>query len=138
MYDYGYSTTAAATSMDATVMAALMGFLATYAIVIGIISVFMIIVNWVLFTKANKPGWAAIIPVYNMVVKYQIDKMNPVLVILLFIPIVNFVAIPVLGILSSINLAKAFGKGTGFAVGLIFLPIIFLPMLAFGKAEYQA
>lgn len=137
MYDYDYSTTAAATSMDSTLMATLVGFLTTYAIVIGILSIFMIVVNWVLYSKANKPGWAAIIPVYNMIVKYQIAKMNPVLVILLFIPIVDFVAIPVLGIISSINLAKAFGKGSGFAVGLIFLPIIFLPMLAFGKAEYQ-
>lgn len=136
MYDY-YGTSAAATSVDTEIMAAIMGFLATYAIVIFLIAVFMIIVNWVLFKKANKPGWAAIIPIYNMVVKYQIAKVNPLLIILLFIPIINFVATIVLGIIVNINLAKVFGKSGAFAVGLIFLPIIFLPILAFGKAEYK-
>lgn len=136
MYDY-YGTSAAATSVDTEIMAAIMGFLATYAIVIFLIAAFMIIVNWVLFKKANKPGWAAIIPIYNIVVKYQIAKVNPLLIILLFIPIINFVATIVLGIIVNINLAKVFGKGGAFAVGLIFLPIIFLPILAFGKAEYK-
>lgn len=42
-----------------------------------------------------------------------------------------------MNIIVSIRIANAFGKGAGFAVGLIFLPFIFFPILAFGDAEYQ-
>lgn len=136
MYNY-YGTTATATSADAEVMTAVMGFLATYAIVIGILAIVLIVSKWIIFKKANKPGWASIIPIYNMVVEYQIANVNPLLIILLIIPVVNFVASIVLSIIVNINLAKAFGKSGAFAVGLIFLPVIFFPILAFGKAEYQ-
>lgn len=34
-------------------------------------------------------------------------------------------------------LARGFGKGIGFSVGLFFLPFIFVPMLAFGKAKWK-
>lgn len=136
MYNY-YGTTATATSADAEAMTAVMGFLATYAIVIGILAIVLIVSKWIIFKKANKPGWASIIPIYNMVVEYQIANVNPLLIILLIIPVVNFVASIVLSIIVNINLAKAFGKSGAFAVGLIFLPVIFFPILAFGKAEYQ-
>jgi len=136
MYNY-YGTTATATSADAEVMTAVMGFLATYAIVIGILAIVLIVSKWIIFKKANKPGWASIIPIYNMVVEYQIANVNPLLIILLIIPVVNFVASIVLSIIVNINLAKAFGKSGAFAAGLIFLPVIFFPILAFGKAEYQ-
>lgn len=53
--------------------------------------------------------------------------------LLFFIPVVNFIV----GILVSIELAKAFGKGTGFGVGLVLLPFIFVPLLGFGDARYQ-
>lgn len=136
MYNY-YGTTATATSADAEVMTAVMGFLATYAIVIGILAIVLIVSKWIIFKKANKPGWASIIPIYNMVVEYQIANVNPLLIILLIIPVVNFVASIVLSIIVNINLAKAFGKSGAFAAGLIFLPVIFFPILAFGNAEYQ-
>ena len=83
-----------------------------------------------------------IIPVYNLVVLYQIVGLNPLLLLILIgaiIPFVNFlvmIAFFVLNIISSIRLSKVFGKGTGFAVGLIFLPFIFKLILAFDKSEY--
>ncbi len=92
-----------------------------------------------MFTKANRPGWAAIVPIYNTVVLFQTAKMNPWLILLYLcgiIPIVGPIVILVLNIILMLNLAKAFGRGTGFAIGLIFLPIIFIPILAFGDSKY--
>jgi len=33
-------------------------------------------------------------------------------------------------------LSKSFGKDVGFTIGLILLPVIFYPILAFGDAKY--
>jgi len=84
------------------------------------------------FTKAGKPGWASIVPIYNIIVYLQIAGKPEWWVILMFIPVVNLIV----GIIALLAFAKSFGKGGGFAVGMIFLPFIFLPMLAFGDAQY--
>ena len=134
-YTYSYKT-ADLTSGIST------GAVVTYSIFYIAICVLGIVAMWKIFTKAGKPGWAAIVPVYNMVVLYQIVGLNPLLLLMLIgsiIPFVNFlvmIAFFVLSIISNIRLAKAFGKGTGFAVGLIFLPFIFQLILAFDKSEY--
>lgn len=99
--------------------------------------VLIIVANWKIFKKAGKPGWAAIIPVYNIIVSYQIVGLSPWLLLLFLVPFVNFVAAIVLSIMYAGRLAKAFGKGTGFAFGLFFLNVIFLPILAFSDAEYK-
>ena len=88
---------------------------------------------WKLFTKAGKPGWASIIPIYNSIVMIEMAGKPIWWVILLFIPLVNIV----FSILIMIGLAKNFGRGTGTAVGLILLPMIFLLILGFGSAEYK-
>ena len=88
---------------------------------------------WMIFQKAGKPGWAAIIPIYNTIVMLEIAGKPIWWIILLFIPFVNFVV----GIIVILALAEKFGKGTGFALGMIFLPIIFFPILAFGDAQYR-
>jgi hypothetical protein len=88
---------------------------------------------WRVFTKAGQPGWAAIVPIYNMVVLLQIIN-KPIWWILLFlIPLVNIV----ISIITMVSLATVFGRGVGFAIGLIFLPFIFLPILAFSDSEYE-
>ena len=88
---------------------------------------------WKVFTKAGKPGWAAIIPIYNYIVLLQIAG-KPVWWIFLFlIPLANIVVI----ILMYAGISRNFGKGTGFTLGLIFLGIIFFPILAWGSAQYQ-
>lgn len=104
------------------------------SLILGIIA---IVAMWKIFKKAGKPGWASIIPIYNAVVMFQICGMNPWLLLLAIIPFVNFVTAPILSILINVNLAKKFGKGGGFAVGLIFLNFIFTLILAFGDSEYQ-
>lgn len=87
---------------------------------------------WKTFAKAGQPGWAAIIPFYNYYVLCQVCGKDIVWFILLLVPCVNIVV----SILLMIELAKVFGKGAGFAIGLIFLAPIFIAILGFGKAQY--
>ena len=124
--DYNFTTS------DAAATAAVAGFSIAYLIVGIIACVFVIVVMWKIFAKAGKPGWAAIVPFYNLYVEFEITWGNGLMFLTLLIPIVN----AIIGIITSVKLAKAFGKSGGFAVGLIFLPVIFLPILAFGSAQY--
>lgn len=105
-----------------------------FAILLWIVLVVALFAGmWKVFTKAGRPGWAAIIPFYNVAVMLQIiGRPWWWLLLLVFVPFVNFV----ISILISIDMAKAFGKGIGFALGLIFLSPIFIPLLGFGDAEY--
>lgn len=96
--------------------------------------VLMIASMWRVFTKAGQPGWAAIIPIYNIVVLLKITGKPVWWIVGFVIPLVNFVVM----ILLCIALAKAFGKGGGFAAGLILLSFIFIPILAFSDATYTA
>ena len=88
---------------------------------------------WKVFVKAGKPGWAAIVPIYNMIVLLEIAGKPLWWFILLLVPVVNFIII----IMMSISIAARFGKGTGFALGLAFLAPIFYPVLGFGDARYN-
>ena len=99
----------------------------------AVICFVMIAAMWKIFTKAGQPGWAAIIPIYNIIVLLKIAGKPAWWVILFLIPIVSLVMV----ILTYVGLANKFGKGGGFAVGLIFLGIIFFPILGFGGAQYQ-
>jgi len=95
--------------------------------------VFMLIAMWKIFKKANKPGWASIIPFYNVWVMLEIVGRPGWWLLLMLIPGVNLV----IGIIVLVDLAKSFGKGGGFAVGLLLLPYVFFPILGFGDAQYQ-
>lgn len=88
---------------------------------------------WKMFAKAGQPGWAAIVPIYNIYIWCKIVGRPGWWVLLLLIPIVSII----FAIILCVDLAKAFGKGVGFAVGIIFLGFIFIPILGFGKAQYQ-
>lgn len=103
-----------------------------YIIYFGFIAL-MIASTWKIFTKAGQPGWAAIVPIYNTIVLLKIAGKPVWWFLLLFIPLVNFVV----AIMLTVSLAKAFGKGVGFAVGLIILPFVFMPIMAFGDAQYE-
>lgn len=103
---------------------------------IAIIGVLTIIAMWKIFTKAGKPGWTSLIPIYNMIVLFQIVNLNPWLLLLFLVPVVNIIATFILCIMMCLRLAKAFNKGTGFAIGLIFLNTIFILILCFGNSEY--
>lgn len=95
------------------------------------ISVLIIVALWKVYDKAGKPGWAAIIPIYNIWVLLEIIKKPWWWLLLLLIPIVNIVIL----IIMIHNLSLKFGKGVGFTIGMILLPFIFIPILGFGDAK---
>jgi Family of unknown function (DUF5684) len=96
-------------------------------------TILMIAAWWKIFTKAGQPGWACIIPIYNLYVWCKIVGRPWWWILLMLIPFVNFIILIIL----IIDLAKSFGKGVGFGIGLLLLPIIFFPILGFGGAQYQ-
>jgi hypothetical protein len=95
--------------------------------------VLYLVAGWVVYTKAGEQGWKSLIPIYNWYVLLKIVGRPGWWLILYLIPFVNFV----IHIIVSIDLAKSFGKGIGFALGLIFLAPIFYLILAFGPATYR-
>jgi hypothetical protein len=105
------------------------------------ISVLLIISWWRIFKKAGRPGWAAIIPIYNLVVIFRIIGLSPWLICLLLLVLVPHISIIIITIaifyvVICIKLAKAFGKGVGFILGLILLPIIFISILGLGQSKF--
>ena len=94
---------------------------------------FLITSTWIVFTKADRPGWACLLPIYNIIVLLQIAGRPWWWFFLYMIPFVGLVIV----ILHMIALAESFGKGAGYGIGLAFLGFIFFPLLAFGDAEYS-
>lgn len=92
---------------------------------------FFIVVMWKIFVKAGKPGWGCIVPIYNIILQLEIAGRPIWWIFLMFIPLVN----TVIAIIIIFDIAKAFGKGTGFGLGMLFLPFIFFPILAFDSSE---
>jgi hypothetical protein len=97
-----------------------------------IVAIMSIMVMWTLYARAGQPGWASIVPIYNVVVLLRIAGRPAWWVLLLMIPVVNII----ITFMLCMDLAVAFDKGVGFAAGLFFLGFIFFPILAFGEAEY--
>jgi hypothetical protein len=98
-----------------------------------IIYIVLIIANWKIYEKAGKPGWAAIIPIYNIVVLLEIVGKPVWWIILFLIPCVNIIfAVWTINLLS-----KSFGQSEGFTIGLLLLGVVFFPILAFGNYQYQ-
>lgn len=99
------------------------------------IIIVMIVGMWKVFEKAGKPGWAAIIPIYNIIVLLQIVGKPVWWIILLIIPLVNIVIFAIV----SMELAVCFGKSKGWGFGLLFLlGFIGYPLLGFGDATFNA
>lgn len=112
---------------------AIIGVFGAFTAVIGLIFGALAIAGmWMVFKKAGEKGWLSIIPFVNVYKLYKIGWGNGWLFLLLFIPIANIVV----SIMLCIKIARAFGKGTGFAVGLILLPSIFFIILGLGDATY--
>lgn len=89
---------------------------------------------WTVFTKAGRPGWPAIIPVYNLYILFKIAGWSGISMLLLLVPVVNVVVL----FLVTLNVAQKFGKGFLFTLGLTFLPFIFYPILGLGSSTYAA
>lgn len=87
---------------------------------------------WKIFVKAGKPGWAALVPIYNTIVLIEIVGKPTIWILWLLVPCVNIVfAVWLTNLLS-----KSFGKTEGFTIGLLIFPMIFYPILGFGSAQY--
>lgn len=144
-YTYTYGNTQAVDGAGLAVFGALW---LVYMLVCLAIAVVTIIGMWKVFTKAGKEGWKSLIPVYNVYTLCEITGVSPWWILIVFvggivciIPILGYLAYMAatiyFGILLAKSTANAFGKDTGFAVGLYFLAPIFFCILGFGKAKYE-
>lgn len=113
--------------------AEVVGISAGYLTVALILSAIEIIALWKIFTKAGKPGWASIVPIYNAYVMIKIAGLEWWYLLLLCIPIVNIYAVFKI----SIEFAHKFGKSTAFGVLMVFFSMICCLILAFGDAKYK-
>lgn len=96
-------------------------------------SVILTIVSvWRVFEKADRPGWYALIPVWNIYQLVKIAGLSGLSMLLLLIPVVNLIY----AIILNIRVAQAFGQSAGFGVGLSLFGVVFWPLLGFGPAEY--
>ena len=118
--------------MDDAYVAAAAGVMMVYMVILLIVSIISLVGLWKIFVKAGKPGWGAIIPIYNMYCLFEMSFGTGWPFLLCFVPCVNAVMM----IIMWIKLAQAFGKGAGYGVGILLVPFIFLPMLGFGDAQY--
>ncbi len=127
-------------------------FITTYLtiilVIMLIICIIQIVAMWKLFKKANEAGWKSIVPIYNLMTYYKIANVSPYLAIVYLLligvasalnPTISLIALVltmVINIYQSYKLAKAFNKGIGYTIGLLFLNSIFILILAFGNSEY--
>ncbi len=115
---------------------------------VGVIAL-MIAAQWRLFTKAGEPGWKSIVPIYGAYTLYKLvwtpgafavfAALSAASALAQRIPAVALLVslgMVVIGVITAVKTAHAYGKSGGFAVGLILLPVIFYPVLAFGDSRY--
>lgn len=124
----------------------ILGFFLFFIFIALIVGILIIIGRWNIFKKGGEEGWKAIIPFYNTYTMCKLVGVNPYWVLIVVVGCL-FTTVPLLNIVAgvasiyftvllNVSLAKAFGKDTGFAIGLIFLPYIFYPILGLGKQEF--
>ena len=92
----------------------------------------MVVAMWKMFEKAGVEGWKAVIPFYNIYEAFKVFWGNGWICLLLVVPVVGFIV----ALITNYKMAKSFGHGFGYTLGLIVLPFIFAPVLGFGKDEY--
>jgi len=109
------------------------GSIVTILLVLGAVGLLIIVALWVVFKKAGQAGWKSLVPIYNMYILLLISGVPGWWLIMLFIPLVGLV----FHLLAMLALAKKFGKGTLFGIGLFLLPMFFYPLLAFGGSRYE-
>jgi hypothetical protein len=110
-----------------------MDFPVSVIIIYLVVVVFLVAAMWKIFEKAGQPGWAAIIPIYNIYILLKIGGKPGWWLALFLIPVVNIVFL----IWMYNMISKSFGKDEGFTVGLVVLGIVFWPILGFGSATYK-
>jgi magnesium-transporting ATPase (P-type) len=119
-------------TMETNSYSFIIGPLITLGFVFLALIVLLVVSQWKIFSKAGQPGWACLIPIYNMYVLLKIVGKPGWWLVLLLIPVVNLVFV----IWTTNLLSKSFGKDEGFTAGLLCFGFIFYPILGFGKAKY--
>lgn len=123
----------------------------------GVLMIFFIACMWRIYTKCKEPGWAALVPIYNLFVMCRMVRKPRIFTFMVIGMVIYFlgfflmaggnslgipltiiagIGLLVLGIMLYHGLSQAFGQGAGFTVGLILLSVVFIPLLAFGNYEY--
>ena len=126
-------TTDYSSMMDpAAAAGAMAGAMTIYYILCLAICIVSIIGMWKMFVKAGKPGWASIIPFYNMYCMFEMGWGNGWMFLLTLIPCVGYI----FQIILCFKLATAFDRGVGTGFGLLFLSPIFYMILGFGEADF--
>lgn len=131
------SSTTDISSVSGNVLLAMVGSFLWVGIIILVLT---IIAQWKIFTKAGEAGWKSLIPIYNSITLFKICGISPWWVLgylASVIPVVGSFIVLGITIYLMIMLAKAFGKGAGFTVGLILLNTIFILILGLGDSKYQ-
>ena len=126
---------------EAALAAGLIAFFAAFAFVFIAIAVVVIVGMWKAFEKAGQPGWAAIVPFYNLVVMFRLGGQSgwfALAILLNLIPIIGGLAWLGIVVWNHVNISKRFGQGVGFAIGLVLLSPIFWLILGFGSSKYVA
>ncbi len=100
--------------------------------ILPVLILIIIISQYKLFKKASQPGWAAFVPLYNIIIWLRIINKPWWWLLLMFIPYAGLIW----SIWATNLLCKKFGKNEGFTIGIIFLPFIFFPILAFGSSRF--
>lgn len=129
MYDYGYGYQTPDYDTATSIAGGIAAVAAITMIIMLALSILLIIAQWKIYKKAGKPGWAAIVPIYNLIVLLEIVELPLWYIVLFFIPIANIYAMFKI----YIELAHKFGKSTGFGIATIFFNFICFPILAFSK-----
>jgi Family of unknown function (DUF5684) len=97
-----------------------------------IAAVMSVMVMWTIYERAGQPGWASLVPIYNMIVLMNVAGRPAWWFLLMGIPIVNLV----IWFMICMDLAVAFDRGIPFAAGLFLVPFVFFPLMAFGEPDY--
>lgn len=124
---------------EAALAGGILALLGAFMFVFILVGLVVVIGTWKVFSKAGQPGWAAIIPFYNLVVLFRIAGQSGWLALtwlLNFIPFIGGIAFLGILIWNHVNVSKRFGHGVGFALGLVFLAPIFWLILGFGSSKY--
>ena len=124
---------------EAAALGLIMAMIAGFGMILLAGYVVVLIGMWKVFTKAGQPGWAVLIPFYNIIVLLSVAGLPWYWVFAVFLPI-----IPILGVLAYMVLAvmclhrisTRFGQGVGFTIGLTLLSPIFFLILGFGSSKY--
>lgn len=93
----------------------------------------LVVPMWKIFTKAGQDGWKMLIPIYNVYVMVEIALLPWWTFLGIFVPILNFVVLIVI----MYHISQRFGYGMGYALGMVFLPFIFYPIIGYGDSVYS-